>query len=302
MVDTHGARFNEEGKVFTCYNCYNSCKLALPTTPQPFPSEGDILPRRTRRINLLHERYPFLPFVLVIPSTFGPILSRFALVEEMVVQDHNGWHLRRDAQLSWFRMGNAVRGCTEHLWEHCTTRPVDMSLPECAAPEKHGYLNNFHSRDDAIARAKESRDALYLLFAMLTFVVAFYKYSRPSELIDVHGTPEWCRQLLLKDVSTSWLDDLQNSQILDFSCRRVGLIIDFNMVIRKDRMADILKVYIRAGIPVYIDWGCNLKLMCGSHFFKEFRPSLSQFTSTKDDYRRWRESSNNLNSRSEISE
>ena len=182
-------------------------------------------------------------------------------------------------------LGNAVRGCTRLLLAH---RPylLENELPEFTKPERYGYLFNYQRKEDALARAEESRDAFLPLFATLTFIVALYKHAS-YEYID-SSTPEWYRFLLQNGVSCSWLEDLQNSQILDFDCRKVGVILDFTAVAKKRWWAKYLDVYIKAGVPVYINWGVDLDAVAFFNDYKEFRPSSLEFMDAVDNYRKWR--------------
>lgn len=293
-------RFNVEGKVFVCYNCAHS-EDALPSVPQELPLLGECSPRYLRRVNFQHERYPYLAFIPAYPSFAGIILNRFADLESVIVEDENGWHLTDELQVRWFLLGNAVRGMSQLLVKRSTRHPR-VELVEYTKPERYGYQLNYRTRDEALKRAEESRDAFLPLFAMLTFVVALYKFDHTSEFIDSSGTPEWCRILLDNHVNGTWLEDLRLSQILDFTCRRVGVILDFSVTRRKDIWKSYINLYIRAGIPVYIIWGLECDRFDPDPVLDQYRPTDSEFMRARNTYRLWRKATSGKVSVEEIGE
>lgn len=290
-------RFNTEGKVFTCYNCdtisSNSTNLsAYPATPAELPLLDDYSPRYLCRLNFQHVKYPYLPFIPVNPETSGPILGRFA--EFKLDEDENGFSLNKELIEAWLRLGNAITNLSKYLWEKKGFE-VPIKLIEYTRPEQYGYMFKFHTKEEALQRITDSRQAFLPLFAMFAFIVALYEFgpeANPEALV-----PRWFLMLVHKQVNPNWLDDLRSSQVADFGHKRVGVILDFSVASNISWWTNYLHIYIKAGIPVYINWGLLEEYVPPTTFCENLRPTSQEFRETKLNYELWLKGSRKASNR-----
>lgn len=283
----HVMRFNVEGKVFTCYNIDPDYSV-LRSVPGQLPLAEDYSPRYLRRTHFQYERYPYLAFIPESLDRSGPILGRFR--NPKIVKDgYDGYRLDPVLEASWYRLGHAVRHMARHLWNCLDKRPPIM-LNEYTRPERYGYMFTHDRQSDAEERANESIGGFTPLLAMLTFVIALHQFgpgSTPSET----GVPQWCKYVTTMPEFGpqigSYLNDIRMSQITDFRCKRVGVILDFAMSINKQWWADYLDVYIKAGVPIYINWGRDYAYVPPNSSLDKYRPELSEFAKTLSEYEAW---------------
>lgn len=281
----YSLRFNVEGKVFTCYNC-DSTNAAFPSTPDPLPLLDDYSPRYLRQINYQHEKYPFLAFIPVRPNTTGQIMGRFADIQ--LENDENGWRLAESQADSWYRLGKAVGGMAQYLWENLREDEginLPFKLTEYTRPEQYGYMFRYKYKEEAMRRIHDSREAFLPLFAMLSFVLAFYEFSPTS--VPENRCFAWYKKLILKGVGSTWLNDLRDSDIADFDIKRVGVIVDFCVAEKKEWWSDNLHFFIKAGLPIVINWGLVPFYVPDNFLYRKFRPTEKEFMDTKYSFEQW---------------
>ena len=59
------------------------------------------------------------------------------------------------------------------------------------------------------------------------------------------------------------------------------------MSINKQWWADYLDVYIKAGVPIYINWGRDYAYVPPNSSLDKYRPELSEFAKTLSEYEAW---------------
>ena len=195
----------------------------------------------------------------------------------------SGWSLDRNQIGTWLRLGDACGRIARYLWKDLGSFPP-FALQEYRRPERYGYMFHWRSQEDALTKANQSRDAFLPLFAMLSFVMAYYEHSSTS---DDNPIPCWFRKLLRLNVSATWLHDLQLSDIGDVNCKRVGVVIDFTVTADYFWWINNLDFYVKAGIPVLINWGSAYGYVQQNDLFDRLRPSQLEFEAARLDHELW---------------
>lgn len=150
-------------------------------------------------------------------------------------------------------------------------------LEDSIRPEDYGYALPYKYRSSAEDAIDASRRAFIPIMAKISFLVALYEFAPCAKPVE---PPAWIRICLKHKIHLSWLTKLRASQVLDFKCRRVGVIVNFTLSEVPSFWTKTLSCFICAGLLVFINWG---KYYLSAAYQGEndlYRPSEKEFEET----------------------
>lgn len=186
-----------------------------------------------------NPKFPYLCAVQSQEALVGDFLSCFRGTPA-IISTPGGYAMDEAQMKKWEAFENMTFHLCLALTSHVTLS-LEFSLPKL--PHRMGYKEVHRTHRKALGSAHSSRHAFYILFGMLSYLVA--RIPNWMEVADKAGLPD------------TWYKDLNRSPICDFSTAegRVGVFVDLSEAESEIR---ILGCLISKRIPIWILWGDGL--------------------------------------------
>ena len=199
------------------------------------------------------DRAPEMAYMLRTEHRNASFLARLHInaANPPVVRAGDGWVLEDRVRCSWSDLEDVL------LFISNTLLSASSSLPEArfpfnshwALPRTTGYRDAHKSFRAARHSLWRARDALFLLAARCTLAVALLEMFPPT------SPPRWQRILTTAGLSSTWIDELADSIIVDLSPGlRVGAFIDPLPGENMTQWVHHIPCMVKANLPVYIFW------------------------------------------------
>jgi hypothetical protein len=191
-----------------------------------------------------------LPYIACHPSYNNLILQRLAYTYcgVPITQDGGWYFLGQEIQDRWHRLEVALLWVTNVL---LTAGRVNLQLgwEPGLVPSACGYHNR-HMEEVFMRRCTmKSRDAFVPLMALCS-----WSFSLIGVAVSADKYPRWVSLLRQEDQSLqlSWIENLTNSIVADFSIPRISLFMD--VTVNEDTMSIITPMF-QSNISIWFYWG-----------------------------------------------
>ena len=221
----------------------------------PFPGE-------CRELQFSSNAYPWLGFVPSTPRWQGRLLGKLAYnkhtIRSLVEWRKHTHFLKDEIYEEWHQLEIALIHVTNELIAFSgVALPLQWAL--FPLPSYYKYREGHLGQDKFVKSIMLARDAFIPLTSLCSFAIAMTREFRSKN-------PPWAQWLIDQGCHSSFVEELQDSQIADFSEDRVGVFIkagwDFQPY--TDR-------FVSAGVPVWLLW--SNKTSFTHHRTKIYYPS-----------------------------
>lgn len=238
-------------------------------------------PRECREIRFSSNTYPWLVFAPKKPKfkgrLFGVLLCNKHTIEadKWIEWRHHACFLKQEIYDEWLSLEVSLGNIAQDLLAYS-----GVALPlDCAwfpMPSRYNYHHGDYGREKFARSILLARDAFVPLMTICSFAIAMTQQFATDN-------PPWARRLTDQGIHPSFIDELKNSQVADFSVNsRVGVFIrsdwDFQPYI--DR-------FVSANVPVWLVWSKPTSFT--HHRMIPYRPTEAQVAGA-----RWRPHQNGL--------
>ncbi|KAF7973281.1 hypothetical protein HWV62_15649 [Athelia sp. TMB] len=236
-------------------SAFDADAMDRPFGDPPFPGE-------CRDLRFSSNAYPWLGFVPKSTKWQGRLLGKLAYnkhtVKSLVEWRRHTHYLKDEVYEEWYQLEIAlVHVANELIAFRGVALPLQWAL--FPLPSRYNYREGHMGQDKFVKSIILACDTFVPLMSVCTFAIAMTQDFRSKN-------PPWARRLTDCGCHTSFVEELQDSQIADFSVDRVGVIIksswDFQPYI--DR-------FLSAGVPVWLLWSKKTSLT--HHRTKIYCPS-----------------------------
>jgi len=229
-----------------------------------------------RRQNVIvywkHPRYipddmPHLAYLHTNPQLTGEIFGRLDHTYHSVpiVSTTGGWFVLRDDVLrSWNRLEVALNGIQRFLLNGSQNiHHYNLSFGDM--PYSCGYLRPHRKEDIARHCAIKSRNAFFILAALCSYGISFYRAGHRASL----SIPAWHKVLVAKGCDPQWIQLLEQTFVCDFAPgARVGGYIYAN----SSRIWPQIRALLDSNVPVWIEWFLPSLSVSDANHGKPFLP------------------------------
>ncbi|KAF7978401.1 hypothetical protein HWV62_803 [Athelia sp. TMB] len=229
----------------------------------PFPGE-------CREVRFSSNTYPWLGFVPKYPQWQGNLFGKLACnkhtVRSLVEWRKHTFYLNDEVYQYWRQLeGSLVHVVNELIAYSGVALPLDFS--KFPLPSEYNYREGHAGLDKFIKSIMLARDAFLPLMALCSFAIAMTAGFRQDN-------PLWTQRLVQRGCHTSFVEELEKSQVADFSVERIGVFIQNTWHVQPyvDR-------FIAANVPVWFVW--HSKSTFTHHQTKIFCPSEADVNRAK---------------------
>ncbi|KAF7969794.1 hypothetical protein HWV62_25969 [Athelia sp. TMB] len=204
----------------------------------PFPGE-------CRELRFSSNAYPWLGFVPSTPRWQGRLLGKLAYNKHTIgtlMQWRRHTHFLNDEIYDeWHQLEIAlVHVANELITFSSVALPLQWAM--FPLPSQYNYREGHMGHDKFVKSIMLARDAFVPLTSLCSFAIAMTRDFRSKN-------PPWAQRLIDHGCHSSFVEELQDSQIADFSEDRLGVFIkaDWDFQPYTDR-------FVSAGVPVWLLW------------------------------------------------
>lgn len=239
----------------------------LPPPPPPQDNRKHNLVVYWKHPRFIPDNMPYLAYLHTKPQLSGEIFGRLNHTYNdvpIVLSPGGRFILRDDVQRSWRRLEVALDGIQRLLiigsqTNHCNSMNYGEMPSDC------GYLQPHEKEHIARYCAIKSRNAFFLLAAICSFGISFYRAGHRSSL----SIPGWHKVLIAKGCDVQWIELLEQTFVCDFAPgARVGGYIHANTT----KIFPQIRALLDSNVPVWIEWYLPSISVSDSQYGKSFLP------------------------------
>lgn len=196
-------------------------------------------------------------------------------VEQLeITTSGNGWHIPKQIVKDWATLENTLSACCDTLL--CSIQSNLRHFPIIASedpPSKWGYRNCHPTAQDARTAALESLDGFAVYLAYTSYLLAICQFK----LLPSDTEVSWLKQLRKSKIHLEYLDMLEESPLVDFTCKRKGVVL----LVTEHLEMQIVDIFQYASIPIWFHWGQDPRYTTPLHAqVQYYRPPFSPPVST----------------------
>lgn len=205
-------------------------------------------PRECREVRFSSNAYPWLAFAPKKPQWRGKLFGALACnkhtieANNWIVRKRHRWCLKDGIYEDWVALEVALGNVAQDLLSFSgVALPLDFAW--FPMPSRYNYHHGDHGKEKFIKSILLARDAFLPLMAVCSFAIAM-----TSDFTSAN--PPWSRRLTDKGIPPSFIDELKQSQIVDFAPdSRCGVFIrkDWDFQAYVDR-------FVSANVPIWLVW------------------------------------------------
>ncbi|KAF7971128.1 hypothetical protein HWV62_22004 [Athelia sp. TMB] len=229
----------------------------------PFPGE-------CRELRYSSNAYPWLGFVPKTLRWQGRLLGKLAYnkrtVRSLVEWRRHTHFFNDEIYEEWYQLEIAlVHVANELIAFSGVALPLEWAL--FPLPSHYSYREGHLGLEKFVKSIMLARDAFVPLMSLCSFAIAMTREFRSKN-------PPWAHRLVDRGCHTSFVEELQDSQIADFSEDRIGVVIKdtWHFQPYTDR-------FLAAGVPVWLLW--QTKTSFTHHRTKIYCPSNEDVATAK---------------------
>lgn len=235
----------------------------------------DFTPLLAHHPQRAYGTYPAVPYTPRRPHLTGNLFGRlqFKLHSLPITRVNGQWTLAPPLCSAWAELEKDLLRANTILQSSLSVRDlfIGFGIEGYRTPSQFGYQGLHKSKDDARHASWRSLHAFQVLAALTSMFIAIHLQKHPNPPATC---PVWAN-VLEQGMQPTWIDDLVNSFVADFTIERAGVFLRANPD-SPLRWQNQLPIMLSANVPVWIFWGVGTHAPLSDPAFAGFRPTPEQ--------------------------